>query len=165
MSEQRHANKEELKQLALPLIFNSARSTQLRTRHCPEAIGDLIFARKFDGEFDGKGQNQKQPQAASFTYLLKRFGGAKRDRTADLYNAIVALSQLSYSPLLRYLAQNAPNERPAKQPIRFQVVQYLNAARNMYRRGDTLRKKIFVWRRVFYIAVARPMAFANIKQA
>ncbi len=28
----------------------------------------------------------------------KRYGGAKRDRTADLYNAIVALSQLSYSP-------------------------------------------------------------------
>ena len=27
------------------------------------------------------------------------FGGARRDRTADLYNAIVALSQLSYSPL------------------------------------------------------------------
>ena len=27
-------------------------------------------------------------------------GGAKRDRTADLYNAIVALSQLSYSPVL-----------------------------------------------------------------
>jgi hypothetical protein len=27
-----------------------------------------------------------------------RFGGAKRDRTADLYNAIVALSQLSYGP-------------------------------------------------------------------
>ncbi len=26
------------------------------------------------------------------------FGGARRDRTADLYNAIVALSQLSYSP-------------------------------------------------------------------
>ena len=25
-------------------------------------------------------------------------GGARRDRTADLYNAIVALSQLSYSP-------------------------------------------------------------------
>ena len=29
------------------------------------------------------------------------YGGAKRDRTADLYNAIVALSQLSYSPLIR----------------------------------------------------------------
>ncbi len=31
-------------------------------------------------------------------------GGARRDRTADLYNAIVALSQLSYGPVLRGLA-------------------------------------------------------------
>ena len=30
--------------------------------------------------------------------LLETFGGARRDRTADLYNAIVALSQLSYGP-------------------------------------------------------------------
>ena len=30
--------------------------------------------------------------------FLNEVGGAKRDRTADLYNAIVALSQLSYSP-------------------------------------------------------------------
>jgi hypothetical protein len=44
-------------------------------------------------------------------------------------------------------------------------VQYRNAAEDVYRRGDTLRKKIFVWRRVFYITVSRPMAFANIKQA
>lgn len=29
-----------------------------------------------------------------------RYGGAKRDRTADLYNAIVALYQLSYDPSL-----------------------------------------------------------------
>ena len=29
---------------------------------------------------------------------LLRFGGAKRDRTADLDTASVALSQLSYSP-------------------------------------------------------------------
>ena len=28
-------------------------------------------------------------------------GGARRDRTADLYNAIVALSQLSYGPSKR----------------------------------------------------------------
>ena len=28
-----------------------------------------------------------------------RSGGARRDRTADLYNAIVALSQLSYGPV------------------------------------------------------------------
>ena len=30
------------------------------------------------------------------TFLI--FGGASRDRTGDLYNAIVALSQLSYGP-------------------------------------------------------------------
>ena len=29
---------------------------------------------------------------------LANNGGARRDRTADLYNAIVALSQLSYGP-------------------------------------------------------------------
>jgi hypothetical protein len=31
---------------------------------------------------------------------LWKFGGANRDRTGDLYNAIVALSQLSYGPAL-----------------------------------------------------------------
>ena len=30
--------------------------------------------------------------------FLERFGGDKRDRTADLLNAIQALSQLSYTP-------------------------------------------------------------------
>ena len=30
--------------------------------------------------------------------LRWKFGGARRSRTADLYNAIVALSQLSYGP-------------------------------------------------------------------
>ena len=30
--------------------------------------------------------------------LQEKSGGARRDRTADLYNAIVALSQLSYGP-------------------------------------------------------------------
>ena len=30
----------------------------------------------------------------------KKIGGATRDRTADLYNAIVALSQLSYDPTI-----------------------------------------------------------------
>ena len=40
---------------------------------------------------------------------ILRFGGAKRDRTADLYNAIVALYQLSYDPSLceRNLRVNA----------------------------------------------------------
>jgi hypothetical protein len=35
----------------------------------------------------------------------------------------------------------------------------------MYRRGDTQRKKIFTWRRVFYTTAAKPMVFANTKQA
>jgi len=34
---------------------------------------------------------------------IKGDGGAKRDRTADLYNAIVALSQLSYSPVTIFM--------------------------------------------------------------
>ena len=33
---------------------------------------------------------------------VTKYGGAKRDRTDDLYNAIVALSQLSYSPELSH---------------------------------------------------------------
>ncbi len=32
--------------------------------------------------------------------------GAKRDRTADLLNAIQTLSQLSYSPKMIYLSNN-----------------------------------------------------------
>ena len=33
--------------------------------------------------------------------MLEKDGGASRDRTDDLYNAIVALSQLSYGPRRR----------------------------------------------------------------
>ena len=79
----------------------------------------------------------------------KSYGGAKRDRTADLYNAIVALSQLSYSPLLPCPASNAPIEGVAKTPVSFQFVQCQNTAGDVYRRGNTLRKQIFIWRRVF----------------
>src|SRR5262245_42305417 len=35
------------------------------------------------------------------TQVSRSVGGASRDRTDDLYNAIVALSQLSYGPTLR----------------------------------------------------------------
>ena len=35
------------------------------------------------------------------------FGGDKRDRTADLLNAIQALSQLSYTPIFGSLCQTA----------------------------------------------------------
>jgi hypothetical protein len=37
-------------------------------------------------------------------------------------------------------------------------VQRQNAANDVYRRGDTLRKQIFIWRRVFYTTAAKPMA-------
>ena len=39
--------------------------------------------------------------------ILLGFGGAKRDRTADLFNAIEALSQLSYGPSLTVKAWEA----------------------------------------------------------
>ena len=39
------------------------------------------------------------------------FGGDKRDRTADLLNAIQALSQLSYTPILIYPLQDAFQQR------------------------------------------------------
>ena len=39
--------------------------------------------------------------------VVERFGGAERDRTVDLLNAIQALSQLSYSPNSRGIAANA----------------------------------------------------------
>ena len=50
---------------------------------------------------------------------MNEVGGAKRDRTADLYNAIVALSQLSYSPpvLVRPgVAAGEPLSIPASWP-------------------------------------------------
>ena len=40
------------------------------------------------------------PDGSNLKPLRGDSGGAKRDRTADLYNAIVALSQLSYGPNL-----------------------------------------------------------------
>ena len=39
------------------------------------------------------------PKPLIFNVFPKRFGGDKRDRTADLLNAIQALSQLSYTPM------------------------------------------------------------------
>ena len=48
----------------------------------------------------------KKPRTKSPRFL---FGGDKRDRTADLLNAIQALSQLSYTP--RCLGAGAPRAR------------------------------------------------------
>ena len=48
------------------------------------------------GVFSQKKENSRKPQKA---YGCKvRSGGDKQDRTADLLNAIQALSQLSYTP-------------------------------------------------------------------
>ena len=42
---------------------------------------------------------KKHKEKASKSFDFKAFGGDKRDRTADLLNAIQALSQLSYTPM------------------------------------------------------------------
>ena len=47
-------------------------------------------------------------KAVSQTNGLVNSGGDKRDRTADLLNAIQALSQLSYTPIIYfYLTKTA----------------------------------------------------------
>ena len=42
---------------------------------------------------------QKTAENRGFTSVFGSYGGDKRDRTADLLNAIQALSQLSYTPI------------------------------------------------------------------
>ncbi len=44
---------------------------------------------------EGNPPTKKPPEGG----LLGRFGGARRDRTADLLHAMQALSQLSYGPI------------------------------------------------------------------
>ena len=46
------------------------------------------------GQFDEVQRNKKSERIC-----VRIFGGDKRDRTADLLNAIQALSQLSYTPI------------------------------------------------------------------
>ena len=45
------------------------------------------------------GTKPYKPQLYIEDRLANEFGGAKRDRTADLLHAMQALSQLSYSPI------------------------------------------------------------------
>ena len=42
-------------------------------------------------------KKKRGPEGAAFL----EFGGARRDRTADLLHAMQALSQLSYGPMIR----------------------------------------------------------------
>ena len=53
------------------------------------------------------------------------FGGAKEDRTPDLYNAIVALSQLSYGPL----AAKYKRQKLVCHPLFYEIKQFLSAKR------------------------------------
>ena len=54
---------------------------------------------------------EKTPEMFPFQVFSKAIchfcGGDKRDRTADLLNAIQALSQLSYTPIFGSLSQTA----------------------------------------------------------
>ena len=50
-------------------------------------------------DLDAKSQGVRCKKPPAFYKAEGLFGGAKRDRTVDLYNAIVALSQLSYGPV------------------------------------------------------------------
>jgi hypothetical protein len=45
----------------------------------------------------------KREQVKKQEKVFKDNGGAKGNRTPDLYNAIVALSQLSYDPIMTLL--------------------------------------------------------------
>ena len=55
--------------------------------------------------FNPMNRHKKTGQEAPGSILES--GGARRDRTADLYNAIVALSQLSYGPVFARLFREA----------------------------------------------------------
>jgi len=48
-----------------------------------------------------------QGRAKAGLQAIGEFGGARRDRTADLVNAIHALSQLSYGPYQREFGNRA----------------------------------------------------------
>jgi hypothetical protein len=53
----------------------------------------------------GKEKTLKSDDFKVFSSLFRAFGGDKRDRTADLLNAIQALSQLSYTPKFLRISQ------------------------------------------------------------
>ena len=57
-------------------------------------VKPILFGMHSDYE-----NSKKVPETYCFRYQSVHFGGDKRDRTADLLNAIQALSQLSYTPV------------------------------------------------------------------
>ena len=58
------------------------------------------------------GRRTRLPRPVTAQYQIIRFGGPEGDRTHDLHNAIVALSQLSYRPTECCLHQQNLFEAP-----------------------------------------------------
>ena len=56
------------------------------------------FAANRPADADGEPETPRQKKNTGQQSGVFSFGGDKRDRTADLLNAIQALSQLSYTP-------------------------------------------------------------------
>ena len=73
-----------------------------KTDQCRGSVPRLTPADVADGALASSQIRESRPEAACHKSLsLKEiFGGARRNRTADLLNAIQALSQLSYGPTL-----------------------------------------------------------------
>ena len=63
------------------------------------------------------GNKKRLETVVSSLFSLSRVGGDKRDRTADLLNAIQALSQLSYTPKRVCSTDGTDCILPASQPV------------------------------------------------
>ena len=59
-------------------------------RNCGQRVSPLV----------GASFPEKEKVLENITFSRTYYGGDKRDRTADLLNAIQALSQLSYTPVI-----------------------------------------------------------------
>ena len=64
-----------------------------------------------------EGMTAQQKAALRGGFFFEGFGGARRDRTADLLHAMQALSQLSYGPLPFLPTFKGPSRRKAALPL------------------------------------------------
>ena len=86
-----------------PWSITNSRSEILRDSSI--YLGDILICFQFFSLFQiVKEQNNSQYTIANILWIIvlysRDYGGAKRDRTADLLRARQALSQLSYSPII-----------------------------------------------------------------
>ena len=89
-----------------PWSITNSRSEILRDSSI--YLGDILICFQFFSLFQiVKEQNNSQYTIANILWIIvlysRDYGGAKRDRTADLLRARQALSQLSYSPIMHSL--------------------------------------------------------------